>query len=207
MGIILKLTVGSTTVVNRGLDHTWAVIRRLGKDGATFSACDVCRASNDSRGTISEFLRRLSLAGFVRPAGETVGPKGVNRKLWLLMQSPARRPIVTRTGGLSDAGKSRQQAWNFMRGPMSRQGFTLADLTVYATTSEVAVTLAAARSFVRGLKQGGYLVDLGGRPKQWRLKPSMNTGPLPPAALESQVVFDRNRNMVFGDIVAREAGQ
>jgi hypothetical protein len=191
-------------VVLRGLDHSWAVIRELGRDGMTFSIAEVQAQSNDSRGTICDFLQRLEKAGFAERAGEEPGRKGSTRKLWRLLKAPAHRPMLSRKGEpvAPRPGAGRQQMWNVIRGPMARNGFSARELAAYASTREVAVSRGAAASYVSALAAAGYLVSLGRG--SWRLKPSMNSGPLPPATLKCRGIYDRNRQAIVGDLVAEE---
>jgi hypothetical protein len=209
MSLVLKLSVSSAAILKRGQDHYWRVIREIGANGRTFSASDVLDLSNEpQRGTLNDFLRRLEKAGYIEAAGlqETNGPKATPAKLWRLLKSPARRPSLDREGRATRARASQQQMWNFMRGPMARSGFTCRDLAAYASTDEVPVPLQTAKSFVKTLNGAGYLTaaDRGRNGSRWRLKPSMNTGPLPPMILRAKLVFDQNRHSVMGETLAEE---
>jgi hypothetical protein len=65
------------------------------------------------------------------------------------------------------------------------------------------------KSFIQELRRGGYLLTLddGGpaKPAIYKLRPAMNTGPLPPMILTAKIVYDQNRSQIMGEAVAEEA--
>ncbi|MCB1473805.1 MAG: hypothetical protein KDJ68_13225, partial [Rhodobiaceae bacterium] len=66
----------------------------------------------------------------------------------------------------------------------------------------------SAKRYAQALEKAGYLSvrDPGGpgRGRAYRIKPSMNTGPRPPAILQMKAVWDQNRNEVMGRVLAEE---
>lgn len=205
MAVCVEIAVAKTTLTARGLDHSWKVVRELGRDGRTFAICDVQARAHDTRGTICDFLQRLEKAGYAERAGSADGRRGAERKLWRLLKSPSKRPAIRRSGEIiSPYGAKTQQMWNFIRGPMARQSFSIADVVAYASTDEIAIQLPGARTFVCNLLAVGYLVKVGDKPTRWRLKPSMNSGPLPPVTMAARVIYDQNRHAIVGKVIAEE---
>ena len=102
----------------------------------------------------------------------------------------------------------RQLMWNVMRGPTGRNGFSAADLVRFGSTDTSPVTLRAAKTYIRNLADAGYLHAFEPHgtkaPTTWRLKPSMNSGPKPPAILRARIIWDQNRERIIGDVIAAE---
>lgn len=209
MPLVLKLTVGKTDPVLRGQDHLWRVIRTLGADERNFTAAQVAAVSQEPHiGTVTSFFRRLALAGFLSKVGSLRSAShGRLEQLYRLDRNPEETPIVSADGTTQRPRSARQQMWNIMRGAAGRGGFSYLDLVALASTEDVVVEANTAKSFIQELK-GAYLVQLdrggAGRPAIWRLRPAMNTGPLPPMTLRAKVVFDQNRQRVVGDVLAEE---
>ncbi|QDY99087.1 hypothetical protein FQ775_01145 [Nitratireductor mangrovi] len=206
----LKLVVSGVEPLLRGQDHFWKVIRTLGADGRTFSASAVSACSQEPHtGTITTFLRRLHLAGIVADTGERQkAANGRQETLWQLAKSPEATPIVSRDGTQTRQRSAQQQMWNIMRGTAGRAGFTYRDLIALGSTDDLEIADNTAKSFIQQLSRAGYLqkLDAGGpgRPARWRLRPAMNSGPLPPKLLRAKLVYDQNRERVTGDVIAEE---
>lgn len=209
MSLVLKLTVGKTEPVLRGQDHMWRVVRTLGSEGRRFSASQVASVSQEKFiGAVTTFLRRLMTAGIVvRDGIGRSAASGRQEHLYRLEKSPEATPLITRDGKSVKPRSARQQMWNIIRGAAGRGGFSYQDLMVLASTEDVAIAANTAKSFIQELK-GSYLVQLDaggpGRPATWRLRPAMNTGPLPPMTLRAKIVFDQNRHRIVGDVLAEE---
>ncbi|MBN9236100.1 MULTISPECIES: hypothetical protein [Phyllobacteriaceae] len=205
----LKLTVAKAELLYRGRDHFWRVIRALGADGRRFTAAEVRGACDEpQRGTIPTLLRRLQRDGFVEACGERRSAAGKLEKEWRLIKAPKAAPTVSRDGRRRRPSTAQQQMWNVMRGPLARAGFSFADLVAYGSTDDLTVPAVTARSYIGALSKAGYLLRLDpggpGRPALWRLRPSMNSGPLPPMVLRAKLVFDQNRHRVAGEVLAEE---
>lgn len=210
MPLALKLTVSKAEPVHRGQEHFWRVIRTLGVDGRPFTASNIAAVSSEPHaGTITTWLRRLSKAGVLSKNGRVANAAtGRLEACWRLLQNPEQAPIVSRDGSAFRPRSARQQMWNVMRGPSGRTGFTWRDLVAYASTDDLVIRPNSAKSYIQELKQGGYFIQLdpGGpnRPALWRLRPAMNSGPLPPMVMRAKLVFDQNRRRVAGEVVAEE---
>lgn len=210
MPVSLRLSINKSEPVFRGQEHFWRVARALGADGRTFTASAIASVSAEPHiGTITTWLRRLWKAGILAQDGFALNAwSGRKEAAWRLMQSPEALPIIGRDGKVKRPRSVRQQMWNVMRGPSGREGFTYADLVTYGSTDDLPVRAVTAKSYIQELKRGGYLIQLDpggpGRPAIWRLRPAMNSGPLPPMVLTAKVVFDQNRGRVVGETVAEE---
>lgn len=210
MATVLKLTVGQAEPILRGQDHFWRVVRTLGDDDRRFSASQVATVSQEPHlATVTTFLRRLLAAGFVERDGDIVSAATRRKEqLYRLVKSPEATPRLGKDGAAVRPSSARQHMWNIMRGAAGRSGFTFRDLMVLAATEEVPIAAETAKSYIQEIK-AKYLIQLdpggGNRPALWRLRPAMNTGPLPPMILRAKVVYDQNRSRVIGDVIAEEA--
>lgn len=205
----LRLTIGKAEPLLRGEAHFWRVARTLGAEGRSFTAAQIAELSAEPHfGTITTWLRRLESAGIAARKGTGRAASGRPEALWRLVQSPETLPVIGHDGRIARPRSVRQQIWNTMRGPACRDGFTYRDLVAYGSTDDLAVKPVTAKSYIQELKRGGYLLQLDaggpGRPALWRLRPAMNTGPLPPLILTAKLVYDQNRGRVVGETIAEE---
>lgn len=191
----------------RGHDHYWDIIRGLGKDGGTFTVKDVVGATTAHHATVDDFMKRLVRAGILAAAGL----KGEGRwaqKQFRVVESPRETPSLRRDGTPGDYGRSRQNMWNVIRGPQGRSAIAGDDLAMLAATDEVPVAVGSAKEFLRRLAKAGYLTVVQKaahhRLTLYRLKPSMNTGPMAPKLLRSRIVYDPNTRTIVGNAVAEE---
>lgn len=205
MSRVLKFEVPPGKPVLRGNDHFWSVIREMDRAGEAWAISDIHAKTNGvDRSTVRDFVKRLVVGGFVEtdPAGTPEQPR------YHLIRNQIATPKLRRDGTVAEQGRGQVQMWNVIRGPISREGFTFKDLSLYGSTEALAIKEVTAASYVKHLAAAGYLVCVRkGRSRQpatWRLKPAMNTGPKPPLILRSQIVFDQNRNEAIGPIVAHE---
>jgi len=195
MPIILKVKIGASRPILRGHDHYWSVIRRLGTDGATFTAAAVsmdCQPGVEA--DIRDFIRRLCRAGIARrnEAG-----------LVELLQRPSNTPRLARDGSENPQWRGRQQMWNVMR--RSVGGIATKQLAIDATTDDVAVSEGAAKSYCQALHAAGLLIIVPkSRPAIYRLTGSANTGPKAPKVLASQLIYDENLAAIVGDVIEAE---
>lgn len=196
MPIILKVKIGESRPILRGHDHYWSVIRRLGAEGATFTANDVsmdCEPGVEA--DIRDFVRRLCKAGIARrdDAGRVE-----------LLQRSMFTPRLARDGSENLQWRGRQQMWNVMRRHVG--GFTARQVALDATTDDVVVTEPAARAYCKSLAKAGLLLEGRGSGRGlYRLTGSGNTGPKAPKVLASQLIYDENlRSIVGNEIEAAE---
>lgn len=191
----------------RGIHHFWKCIRGLDR-GGPWTIHDVVMESNVSdRSTVADFVRRLLAARIAEPA--PADPSGPSRRAptYRLLSSPEPTPMLRRDGSAGLQGRGQAQMWNAMRG-ICRQGFTVDDLVLYASTDIVPVTTETAKSYVKHLAAAGFFRRLReGRPREralYRLRPGMDTGPQAPVILRTHVVYDQNKGVAVGPLVAEE---
>ncbi|WP_140941445.1 hypothetical protein [Prosthecodimorpha hirschii] len=201
MSIILALKVDKKTPIRRGSTYVWSVIRDLtagpgGLDRPVALAEILARLADTDHRTVRGFMRTLAAAGLVEAL-----PGSPAR--WRVLKRPTQLPSLTRDGQRV-ASKS-QQMWNTIR---ALPTFTAAEVAIAASIEDSIVQLNTAKTYVSLLSAAGYLkIDRAGgpgRPAVYRLKPSMNTGPLPPKILRTKLVYDPNRNEIVGPAEAEE---
>lgn len=188
--------------VPRGRAGFWEIIRGLDAAGE-FSIPDIVDETNVRRSQVDDYVRMLKAAGFVKQTG-TRPNLGTPIKLYRLTKRPARAPRLRDDG--QEYASARENLWRTIRN-LSR-GFTTRELAVVASTPEIAISWRGAARYVYLLHAAGYFTSAAsgrGRERVYRLKLGMNTGPLPPAILKIQAVWDRNLRRVMGDGVAEEA--
>lgn len=205
MSLVLALKVRKGKSPLRGNDHFWSVIMDRHRAGMAFSMRDVHAASDTDGGAVRDFVGRLEKAGLVeRVAAAPLAVDTAYRPL--VIQSAA--PRVRRDGSIIESQPATRCMWNLMRGPVGRGGFTYRDLVHWGRTDETPISANTAKSYIQMLRAAGYLmqVDPGkpGTPATWRLDPAMNTGPQAPMILRTKLVFDPNRQEVFGPAEADE---
>lgn len=182
--------------VARGHAGYWSVIRTL-DDKGPWSVADVAERSKAARQPITDYVRRLVLAGFVEKVGEYPGPV-LPLPTYRLARRPLAAPRLRRDG--SECPPTRQsQMWNAIR---TLGVFTFRELAHAASTDALSIAPSAAQDYVNRLGRAGYLAPVQkskpGTPTAWRLKPSMNTGPLPPLVMRTKFLWDQNRGEVVG---------
>ena len=202
MSRVLAFDVPPGKPVLRGNDHYWRVILEVGAGGASWSVTDVLsRSRGADRSSINDFVRRLCRAGFVVEAAD-------RQRHYRLIRSQLTTPSLRRDGTPGLQGRGQTAMWNVLRGPLGRSGISAPEVALYASTETVRVAPASAASYLKHLAQAGYLLCLRegkpGKPASYRLKPAMQTGPLPPLVLRTQIVFDQNRGEAVGPVEARE---
>ena len=202
--------------VPRGYEGFWEIMLKLDKEQSCFTVADVDGESNVSVQCISKYLTALVAAGFV----ETIGTKhhAIKGKyatpLYKLLKKPVTAPRVRRDGSVVPTSAI-EQLWIAIRNLTT--GFSLAELVFAATTDDVKPKMQTAGCFVRRLHRAGYLavtktsrrggVEGRGGASAWRLKPGMNTGPLPPSLkhINGKSVWDPNLKKFMGNApIAKE---
>jgi hypothetical protein len=202
--------------VPRGYEGFWEIMVRLDAEQGAFTVADIDGESNVSVKCISKYLTALVAAGFV----EAIGTKhhAIKGKyptpLYKLLKHPVKAPRVRRDGSFVQANAI-EQLWNAMRHHPG--AFSLADLVFAASTDLVKPNKETAGCYVRRLVRAGYLtvatttrrggVKGRGGATAWRLKPNMNTGPLPPSLkhINGKTVWDPNLQKFVGAApIARE---
>lgn len=183
----------------KGPDHYWKIMVQRTKEAGGFTVTDIFKSSNGvTRRAIWTYVEGCEREGFVERVGAQDDRSAVFR-----VTRPATTPKIPKTSGKK--GLIRQALWTAIRvmGP-----FQLRELALTASTDEIEVSFKTATRFICQLRQAGVveLLDDGGKykPSTFRLKPTANSGPLPPQILNAQFVFDPNKQKVVGEAAASE---
>ena len=165
----------------------WQAIRKhLGR----FAARDIYGALPSSalctRGMVSEYLRGLTIAGYLTASGERH-----NRCYQLRRNIGHDAPSITRSGKPSTKGNVTEAIWRTMR---ILRGFSLVELRVTASTDDQPVSDASIRAYIRPLVSAGALVQTQDKPARYRLLPGYNSGPKPLQIDHLTRITDPNRD-------------
>lgn len=181
-----------TVRVPRGYQGFWDIIRDIAP--LPFTLSDIEQRTNVRRDTVRDYVKRLERAGYIEQTGATDAGALVYR---LVRNTGAYAPRLQRDGTEVMQGNGQDQMWRAMK---MLDRFTARELAVHASTEDVPVKESTAKAYIKHLLKAGYLVDNrqpAPRPRTYRLKPSMNTGPLAPQVQRTDYVFDPNRNTVM----------
>ncbi len=206
MSIVLKLQIGKAERILRGQAHYWKVMRALQAEHGEITIADIDAASNADRCDIRKFVAGLVEAGYVEHVCSVARQaSGDPAKIYRIVRDQVECPRLSKSG---KQGTSQRNVWNVLRGPLGRDGINARDLAAFASTDSNPIAMETARAYLKMLAQAGYLACLAkggpGKLAVWRLKPSMNTGPLPPMILRAKLVYDQNAGKVMGESMAEE---
>ncbi|OYY88794.1 MAG: hypothetical protein B7Y61_01030 [Rhizobiales bacterium 35-66-30] len=186
-----------TVHVPRGHAGIWSIIKRLDILGP-WSVREVSDQTNARKDVVADYVRRLAKAGITVPAGERENP-GSPVILHRLTRRPTDAPRLRRDG-TECLPTGQEQMWRAMR---VLGTFGIPELAHAASTDLVPVNPVAAEHYVKHLAHAGYLHCVEEKHRisasTWRLKPSANTGPLPPLVMRTKFVWDQNQRVVKGD--------
>jgi hypothetical protein len=185
--------------VPRGNDGFWEIICKLHKSQGAFTVADIDGESCVNAQLIRKYIRLLILGGFVEPVSTHRRKRRFVAPLYRLVKQPTRAPRVRPDGSLI-SGTAIEQLWTAIR---NLKAFGLKDLVFAATTPDVKPTYQMAKRYAGYLTTAGYLTvpNASHDGKQvYRLKPGMNTGPLPPClkAVRADAMFDPNLKAFVG---------
>ena len=205
MSIVLKLKADGVPVLH-GIEHYWLVMRTLGVNGNTFTVRQIFDRSNcSSQSTIRDYVRRLAAAEYVETPGTAIDDDGIARVSYRLLKHPRTAPSLRRDGSPCSPAQGQAQMWNAIR---ALAVFTSPELAIAASPDDCVIAAATAKAYTAQLGRAGYLSVASkgspGKPTIWRLKPSMNTGPLAPKILRAKLVWDANREEIIGEASASE---
>lgn len=180
--------------VPRGIEGYWSIIRELDPKGP-WSIPEVHELTSErNKDSVNDYVKRLVRAGFAKQAGEsTANRRGSPTKLYRLVKRPSAAPRLHRDGSAVEV-PAQQRMWTAMR---SLKQFKLSELAYAASTDASPVKVGVAQAYVHRLRAAGYIIGL----TRWdfRLKPSMDTGPRSPKILKTHVVYDANLKKLMGD--------
>lgn len=193
MAITLDVKINDRDPALIGIDELASAVRRLGRDGATFTVGEVCSKASSGRYTIArEYLLGLVSDGLA----EDLGYRGVNKPgnrcfRILTAAAPAKVPQPTR------AERVQQQIWNVLRGPHGREAVSAADLVMLASLPDTPISAGAAARYLNALCEAGYVALVPKRrPRSWRFVQRKKSGPRAPLMMQAPLVFDPNTHAV-----------
>lgn len=170
-------------------EHIWSVIRMLGQDGVYFSTVEVHRETNATQATVTAYMRRLALGGYLECMGQ-IG-RGTP-KVYRLVCDSLTAPRVRKDGSQVQQGQCNECMWRSMR---MLKTFSAQDLVATSMESGSPVKLITAQFYLSYLHKAGYIVRVQDS-EQYRLLPSKITGPKPPQIQRIKQVYDPNINQV-----------
>lgn len=183
----------------RGEAGYWALIREADKRG-TWTVPQIEAETNVGAGQIRAYVRKLVKAGVARvEKAETRHNRPLPKEYRLALKQKEQPRISAR--GMLVVSSQQDCMWRAMR--TMRGGFNVRELAHAASLPEQTVLEKAAARYVELLVRAGYLALLQERQgryglRVWRLKPSMNTGPLAPTVYRTEAIYDRNLNEIMG---------
>lgn len=206
MGEILELTVSEAKPLRHGQDYIWATILDLTRetDVFTYKALKGYCDPQKLRG-VRTVLQKLETAGYLAREPAT-GSK--NARPYRLLKRQAACPALKRdVNGEARKSVGQQNMWNVMR--RARQGFTVAALALDASTEDYPIALNTAKQYCLRLERAGVLAlqnagERGVGRNVYVLRGSANSGPKAPRKYKSSFLYDPNRGVVLGHVLAEE---
>ncbi|MFD2676047.1 hypothetical protein [Camelimonas lactis] len=172
----------------------WRVMVALNDEYGHFSTPVLAAVFEERhRKTLERYAENLLAVGAIElVAIPRTGAKG-SRNAYRIVHAGEAPPVVGRIG----VGRKQQALWTAMR---NLPAFSPLELSVTASTDDIAVTRELASSYIRDLLRAGYLAELSGARSPsnrlqtvYRLLPRRNTGPRAPIVLrQEQACFDVN---------------
>lgn len=207
MSAVLALKLKDYELRPRGFDRLWQVMRDVGQNGNIFTIKDVERHTRKQCfKDVRDFVRRLEKANILDCVGQVSDGGWKGAKQYKLLSTPRMTPSIDRSGKPLHRHRGQTQMWAAIR---SLSRFSKHDIALAASTEECAIPVSTAERYIRALKAAGYfLIVQEGRPRHaeyYRLRPDMQTGPLPPRILHTKVVYDQNRRAIVGPVELEEA--
>ena len=185
----------------RGQEHYWRVIRALAAERAEWTISDVQRLSNADSASVRDFVRRLTLAGYVAVVREEqLGSS--RRTVYRLAKTSREAPRVTRDGRELEESVN-QTMWRTMKLVKS---FTVASLLQALQEGGRQTTEQTIADYCTRLARAGVLSASKGAPgegRTFRLVMS-HLGPIAPKILRSKLVYDANGARFLGVAETRE---
>jgi len=179
----------------RDENAVWDAILEVEDDAHGFTFADIRERRPDLAPiAINQYVARLKNAGLLREVD--IARDGAS--IYKLARRPSEAPRLRMDGAPQYAQAARDQMWRAMK---MIDWWTPRDLAIAASTERCRIADRTARIYASHLFRAGYLFWRA-RVGVYRLKPFMNSGPIPPRVLKTTFVWDPNR----GGIVGRGTG-
>lgn len=142
--------------------------------------------------TVRTYMIALRRSGHLEVIGSACGEP----EFKLAINTGVEAPQLKSNGEKSTKGAGKETMWRTIR---ILGEFTPSDLVMQCSTVKP-VTLSTAKNFIKWLNWAGYLeLITSARPSvqaRYRIRRTMNTGPVPPVIQRDGRVFDPNLNRV-----------
>lgn len=192
-----------SVVVPIGEEGLWRIIRELDAEGP-WRIADVDARSRVNKGTVSDYVKRLRLGGYVQAVGEREHPRP-----WF---GPATTYRIARQSKdaprLGKAGEVLPEPlievlWRTMK---MVKTFTTTELIKLVETPERPINARTVRGYVIRLARVGVIGRVGGtgRGSEVRYRLLRALGAKAPKILQSHIIFDPNSGEVIGEASAVE---
>lgn len=179
----------------------WEAIRELSTKGdKTFTTDSICRRVDVPMTLIHDYVRGLSVAGYISLAAPPV--RCVKNVYRLSRDVGAEAPRVTRAGKAVTQGLAQEQMWRTLRA-MKGGDINARELAAFSSTREIPVAEEAANSFLQDLNRANYLqrtAEGKGRGRggvQARYRLITDTGPRTPMVQRTDAIYDPNLDQVI----------
>jgi hypothetical protein len=183
----------------RGYADFWALIRARHAKVGRFTVTEIADETCVQRQSVEHYLARLVAAGIaVKTCRRGTGVTAA--QVYTLTRAPKVAPRL-RDDGSEIGATAQERLW---RGVRVLKQFDTRELAYWSDR----IPLKTAQRYVNQLARAGYLTVQGvsRRPATYRLKPGMNTGPLPPSILVTEAIWDPNLKRIVGEGAASFAG-
>lgn len=198
------VNVGVHVQIPRSRDGLWSLFLWLDHDKRGFTLSQVVRMVGEdiAREDVHAYVRALLRGGFLSAADRSRDP------VLHVAKRQSTAPLLRADGVATLAALQEDRMWRAIK--MSRYIFA-SDLAVCASQSStgqtVVVSVDAAARYCEALHAAGYLQRNQQNPPQYRLRPSMRTGPGAPRVLRARFVWDPNQCRVMGPAIVVEGSR
>lgn len=186
----------SSVTIKTPRQRVWEAVREYRNDFTLLLVAGKGRMKIDA---CRDFLKSLRLAGFIEETHRVHAgfQRGNTAQVHyrLVKDCGVHAPSVDKRGNLIEVRAVNEAMWISLRINPQLNARTL---SAAASTDVCPVSEETANSFLQSLNRAGYLdvvrTSSPGIQAVYRLKPSMNTGPLPPQIQRTKRVWDANLN-------------
>ncbi len=191
----------------RGPEHYWRLMQAAGARGFLVGEL-VGQCNGRSYRTLHLYVLALrDIGAVIEAARQPARQPGAHDAIrYVVARALRSAPVIRRESYTGRRGRVQEQLWTAMR---ALPQFSVAELAAVASTEEVAVKPMVASRYVKRLFRAGLLLAVvrpdksspgrapGARAGIYRLRPSANRGPRPPAVIGDRV-YDFNAGMFVG---------
>lgn len=178
----------------------WEQVRRT-RTNITYAA--LSRATKIEMLPVSEYVRALSRAGYVKCMTPSDAPVGTEKVWTLVRDAGINAPRLKEDGTPVLQGRANQNMWRSMQ---IVGEFNARELARHASTDEFPVAEGTAKKYVIALHRAGYLKvvvparhpsgKLAAQPARYILLRARITGPRPPMIQRTKCVYDPNSDKI-----------